>query len=97
MVVLVPAQLMEILVDLVEVLHIVVMAVVKEFHNNQHQTLVLPNMDMLVVMERIEVLAAVVVLVVLVEVEVQEIQLLLEEMVELEYNYHQHLEIPIQQ
>tara|TARA_Y100000592_G_C5451924_1_gene309225 strand:+ start:1358 stop:1522 length:165 start_codon:yes stop_codon:yes gene_type:complete len=54
-------------------------------------------MDMMVVMEQIEVLAAVVVLAVLVEVEVQEIQLLLEEMVELDYNYQQHLEIPIRQ
>ena len=54
-------------------------------------------MDMMVVMEQIEVLAAVVVLAVLVEVEVQEIQLLLEGMVELDYNYQQHLEIPIRQ
>ena len=97
MVVLVPAQLMEILVDLVEVLHIVVMAVLKEFHNNQHQTLVLPNMDMLVVMEKIEVLPVVVVLVVLVKMEVQEIQLQLGDRVDKVFNSQQHLEIPFQQ
>jgi hypothetical protein len=81
------------LVDLVVVVHITVL---REFHNNQHQTLVLPNMDMLVVMEKIEVLLAAVVLVVLVKMEVQEIQMHLRDTVDKVFNFRQHLEILFQ-
>ena len=86
-------QSLEILEDLVVVVHITVL---RELHNNQHQTLVLLNMEMLVVMEQIEVLAAAVVLVVLLKMEVQEIQLQLGDMVELVFNFRQHLEILFQ-
>ena len=86
-------QSLEILEDLVVVVHITVL---REFHNNQHQTLVLPNMDMLVVMEQIEVLPVVVVLVVLLKMEVQEIQLQLGDRVDLVFNFRQHLEILFQ-
>tara|TARA_B100001939_G_C16911051_1_gene604565 strand:- start:334 stop:621 length:288 start_codon:yes stop_codon:yes gene_type:complete len=87
-------QSLEILEDLVVVVRIMEL---REFPNNQHQTLVLPNMDMLVVMEELEVLVAVVVLVALVKLAVLEIQLDQLVMVDLVFSFRQHLEILLQQ
>tara|TARA_Y100000592_G_scaffold3096_2_gene4496 strand:+ start:93 stop:614 length:522 start_codon:yes stop_codon:yes gene_type:complete len=86
-----PLVIME---DLVVVVHILELG---EIHNNQHQTLVLPNMDMLVVMEEIEVLVAEVELVALVKTAVLEIQFHQLVMVELVFSFRQHLEILLQQ